>query len=372
MTAFIAAARRTAVVPREGAFRAVEAHDLAAPVIRAVLDDAGLAADQVDEVILGNALYGGGNPARMAALKAGLPDDVAAMTLDTQCCAGLDAIMLAATRVAAGEADIVLAGGVESYSRAPLRFERPRGPGETPREYRRPPFAPFAERDPDMIEAAAMLAAELGMTRAVQESFAVDSHHKALGASPLEEIVAIESVARDPFARALDPRICARLPVIAGDAEHGVTAATIAVEADAAALVAVVSERVAARMPSSVRVIGGMRRGGEPERPGLAPIAAARTLLEKHAVGVQDVTRAEIMEAFAVQAVACIHGLGLDPDTVNPGGGALARGHPIGASGAILCVRLFHEKKKAAQGGFRGLAAIAAAGGLGSALLLGS
>ena len=261
---------------------------------------------------------------------------------------------------------------MESYSRSPLRFERPRGPGEMPREYRRPPFAPFAERDPDMIEAAAMLAAELGMTRAVQASFAVDSHHKTLGAPPLEEIVAIEGVTRDPFARALDPRICARLPVIAGDAEHGVTAATIAVEADAAAIVAVVSERVAARLPLSLRVIGGMRRGGEPERPGLAPIAAARALLEKHAVAAQDLTRAEIMEAFAVQAIACIHGLGLDPDIVNLGGGALARGHPIGASGAILCVRLFHEKKKAAQGGFRGLAAIAAAGGLGSALLLGS
>ena len=110
MTAFIAAARRTAVVPREGAFRAVEAHDLAAPVIRAVLDDAGLAADQVDEVILGNALYGGGNPARMAALKAGLPDDVAAMTIDTHCCAGLDAIMLAtgqAPRVAARAGDFL-------------------------------------------------------------------------------------------------------------------------------------------------------------------------------------------------------------------------------------------------------------------------
>src|SRR5690606_35234500 len=119
------------------------------------------------------------------------------------------------------------------------------------------------------------------------------------------------------------------------------------------------------------RVIGGSRRGGEPERPGLVPIAAARALLDRYGVGPDDLSAAEIMEAFAVQAMACIDGLALDPRIVNRGGGALARGHPTGASGAILCVRLFHEKKKAAQGGFRGLAAIAAAGGLGTALLLG-
>jgi acetyl-CoA C-acetyltransferase len=100
------------------------------------------------------------------------------------------------------------------------------------------------------------------------------------------------------------------------------------------------------------------------------PIVAGRALLGKHGVSAADLHATEIMEAFAVQAMACADGLGLDPAVVNPGGGALARGHPIGASGAILCVRLFEQKKKAARGGFRGLAAIAAAGGLGSALLL--
>src|SRR5262249_40863417 len=128
-------------------------------------------------------------------------------------------------------------------------------------------------------------------------------------------------------------------------------------------------EKIAARAKSAMRIIGGVRSGGEPERPGLAPVAAARALLEKHGVAADRLHAAEIMEAFAVQAMACIDGIGLDPETVNRGGGPLARGHPIGASGAILCVRLFEEKKKAAKGGFRGLAAIAAAGGLGSALL---
>ncbi|BCJ91478.1 acetyl-CoA acetyltransferase [Terrihabitans soli] len=370
MSAFIIAARRTAVAPRDGAFRAVEAHDLAAPVIGAVLDDAGIVPGEVEDVIFGNALYGGGNPARMAALAAGLPDTVPALTIDTQCCAGLDAVLLAAVRVEAGEADVILAGGVESFSRAPLRFVRPRGPEEAPLEYQRPPFAPFADRDPDMIEAAAMLAKELGISRAAQEAFAIESHRKALERNT-DEIVAVESLARDAFIRPLDPKLCARLQVIAGDAEHGVTAATIAVEADAAAAVLVVSEKIARRAKHAARILGGARRGGEPERPGLAPIAAVRAALEKAGLKTGALSSAEIMEAFAVQAMACADGLGLDPKILNTGGGALARGHPIGASGAILCVRLFENKKAAREGGFLGLAAIAAAGGLGSALLLG-
>ena len=372
MNAFIVAARRTAVAPRNGAFRVAEAHDLAAPVIRAVLDDAGIELGQVDDVILGNALYGGGNPARMAALAAGLPDEISALTIDTQCCAGLDAVALAASRIANGEADVILAGGVESFSRSPLRFVRPSDAKDVPREYQRPSFAPFADRDPDMIEAAAILARELAVTRVAQTEFAVHSHSKALTGPAADEIVPVENLLRDAFTRRLDSAVCARLPLLAGDVKHGVTAATVAVEADAAAAVLVVSERFAKEAATSVRILGSARRGGDPERPGLAPVAAARALLDRNGVKPSDIAVAEIMEAFAVQAMACIEGVGLDPAVTNIGGGALARGHPIGASGAILCVRMFHEKKKAAvSSGFRGLAAIAAAGGLGSALLFG-
>src|SRR5690606_34924508 len=108
----------------------------------------------------------------------------------------------------------------------PLRFVRPRGPDDAPREYQRPPFAPFAERDPDMIEAAVVLARELGMTRAAQEDFAVRSHRNAFAGPAPDEIVPVENLIRDAFSRPLDPAICARLPLLAGDAEHGVTAAT--------------------------------------------------------------------------------------------------------------------------------------------------
>lgn len=366
--AYILAARRTAVAPRNGAFRDVALHDLTAPVLRAVLADSGV--ERVDEVILGNALYGGGNPARLAALAAGLPEDVPALTLDTQCCAGLDAIRLAAARIAAGEAEIILAGGCESFSRSPLRFTRPLRPDEAPQEYRRPPFTPWCERDPDMIVAAAALARELEISRTAQEAFAVASHAKALDQEDTGEIVNLGGLSRDAFTRRLDARLCARLPVVEGDAMHGVTTATIAVEADAAAVVLVVSERVWRAMGSKgVRIAGGAARGGDPERPGLAPVAAAKALLQRLGLRASDLACAEIMEAFAVQAMACIDGIGLDPAAVNPGGGGLSRGHPIGASGAILAVRLFHELR-GRDGGAAGLAAIAAAGGLGSALVL--
>lgn len=373
MAAFVVAARRTAVAPRDGAFRDLDVADLTAPVIAAVLADGGLSPEAVSEVILGNALYGGGNPARLAALAAGLPEGVPALTVDSQCCAGLDAVLLAADRIAAGAADAVIAGGVESFSRAPMRLARPRRPGEEPRAYQRPPFAPWRERDPDMIPAAAALAAFCGYARSGQEAFAVESHRKALCASSgSREIVNLAGLSRDAFTRSLGASMCARLPLLAGDPTHGVTAATAAVEADAAAVMLVVNERIAARSVAVGRpllLLGGARVGGDPGMPGLAPVRASLAALARHGLAPDRLDAAEIMEAFAAQALACIDRIGLDPLRVNRSGGALARGHPIGASGAVLAVRLWHELQQERQPA-KGLAAIAAAGGLGSALLM--
>lgn len=370
--ACIVAARRTAVAPRNGAFGMVEVAELAQAPIRALLADANLAPEQIDEVILGNALYGGGNPARLAALRAGLPDDVPAITIDSQCCAGLDAVMLAADRIASGSAQIVIAGGLESFSRSPLRLRRPSHASEAPEPYDRPPFAPWPARDPDMIEAAADLATIHHITRAAQEAFAIESHRKALHRrAGTGEIVAVNGLSHDAFTRTLTSALCQRLAPLAGDADCGVTRATIAVEADAAAALLVVSETMAERLEAArpLRIAGHARRGGDPAMPGLAPIAAARALLAAHDIAPAAIAVAEIMEAFAAQAIACIEGIGLAPGCVNRGGGALARGHPIGASGAILAVRLWHEMQHEPSGA-KGLAAIAAAGGLGSALLV--
>ncbi|HSI39412.1 MAG TPA: thiolase family protein [Xanthobacteraceae bacterium] len=377
--AVILAARRTPVAPRRGALAHIEAFALAAPVLAACLADAGLDGGQVDEVVLGNALAAGGNVARLAALAAGLPERVPAFTLDRQCCSGLDAIILAARMVESGAAQAVLAGGVESWSRAPLRARRPPA-GEAPAFYERPPFTPWPERDPDPVAAAADLARARGISRAEQGAFAVASHAKALagyaearaGGHPAE-LVRVPGAAldRDAFARKLTPALCARAPILAGDPAFAVDAATAAVEADGAAAVLVASEAVAARLGVSapLAIAGGLALGGDPAQPALAPGPVVRTLLARHGLAPHRLERVELMEAFAAQALVNCADTGLDPARINAGGGALARGHPVGASGAILAVRLFHELRTAPAGSF-GLAAIAAVGGLATALLL--
>lgn len=360
--AAILAARRTAVVPRGGAFREIAPHALAAALVGPVLADARVSAAEVDEVILGNALSGGGNVARVAALAAGLPQVVPAATLDTQCCSGLDAIRLGAARIAAGEARYVLAGGVESFSRAPLRAHRPRERGEAPRFYRQPAFTPWPEREPDLAAAATDLARADGIGRAAQEAFAAESHRRAIAATATGEIVPLDGVAADPFARVLSPSLLARLPALAGDGAHAVTAATTAVEADAAALLL-----LGPAGEGAVRIVGATATGGDPLMPALAPVEAVEALCRRHGIDPGAVDHVELMEAYAAQAMAAIRRLGLDPERVNAQGGALARGHPIGASGAVLAVRAFH---RLAPAGGTALIAIAGAGGIASAMLL--
>ncbi|HBS50853.1 MAG TPA: acetyl-CoA C-acyltransferase [Rhodobacteraceae bacterium] len=359
----IVAARRTIVAPRGGALAELEIHELAAPVLRACLDDAGLAPDEVDEVILSNALGAGGNPARLAALAAGLPERVAGLSIDRQCVGGLDAVLLAHALVASGQARAVLAGGAESYSRRPIRM---RVPGHGPPDvYDRPPFVPWPERDPDMAEAADTLARDLGLSRAGQEQWAIDSHAKTLAAADetAPEIVPLNGTVRDTFPRKLSQRLCARAPVVAGS----VTTATMAVAADAAAFVLVVSPDIARRLARPWLAIGpGVTLGDAPQRPGLAPVAAIRATLARSGLPPDRLASAEIMEAFAAQAIACQCEAGLPRAIVNRQGGALARGHPIGASGAILAVRLYHQLAGTSEAG---LAAIAAAGGLGTTIL---
>lgn len=367
MLAQVIAARRTIVAPRGGALAGFDLHELAAPVLLACLEDAGLDADRVDEVILSNAMGGGGNPARLVALQAGLPERIGGLSIDRQCCGGLDALMLARAMVLAGQAEVVLAGGAESYSRRPIRM-RSFADGSEPQPYDQPPFAPWPERDPDMAEAAATLAKRLGIGRDRQDDWAIRSHQKALAARDdlAREILPLgpEHGRCDPFARQLGPRLCARAPVICGT----ITGANMAVAADGAAFCLVVSDRVRKELGRpGANILGGASLGGPPELPGIAPVAAIGETLDTLSLSPSDLTQAEIMEAFAVQAIACVEQAGLSEAVVNRKGGALARGHPIGASGTILAVRLFHDLMR--TGGL-GLAAIAAAGGLGTALVL--
>lgn len=360
MSAFIVAARRSAVMPRGGGFARLSLHELAAPVITACLRDAGIAAGQVDELILSNALGAGGNPARVVALASGLGERVAGLSLDRQCAGGLDALWLARALVVSGQAEVVLAGGVESYSRRPLRL-RTDPDGGPPVAYDRPPFTPWPDRDPEMDTAADALGRKLGISRARQDDWAVQSHARARAARArmAAEIVPIHGMAADGFTRTLTAPVAARARVLTGS----ITAANAAVAADGAAFCLVVSEQIARALPRACRIVGGATVGAAPEEPGLAPVAAITQAMAGAATA--DLAAIEIMEAYAVQAIACIEAAGLDPARINRGGGALARGHPIGASGAVAVVRLFHDLASGL-----GLAAIAAAGGIGTALVV--
>ena len=371
---YIISAKRTPVAPRSGALRRYPVIELGARAIAATLLASGLPAEAVEAVVMGNALYAGGNPARLAALAAGIPESAAGMTIDTQCCAGLDAINTACSMVRAGAAELVVAGGLESYSRAPLRLARPLHLGDRPVSYQRPPFTPWPERDPDMLCAAAELAAQRGIGRRDQEVYAIASHYRArCGGANCDELVAFDELSHDSFTRVLNAKLCARAPLVAGDANTGLTSTTVAVEADAAASVLVAGEAVLSDVARPVRaqvlrVVDGIAVGIDPSVPALAPVAAVQRVLARQMLLPESIAVVEMMEAFAVQAMVGIEACGFAKAAVNRGGGALARGHPIGASGAILAVRLWHELQREPSDSY-GLAAIAAAGGLGSAAL---
>jgi acetyl-CoA C-acetyltransferase len=366
----ILSALRAPVAPRGGALSRLELHELGAPVLRVAIRRAGLHPDQVQEVVAGNALGAGGNPARLVALAAGLPETVGGLTLDRQCCGGLDALVVGAALIRAGVVEVVAAGGVESYSRRPLRM-RTDPDGGPPLAYDRPPFTPWAEMDPEldpeMDAAAEALARHLHVTREDQDAWAIASHASARAADHEGEIVPLAGLGSDSFTRVLTPRLAARAPRLTG-AAGTVTAANAAVAADGAAFCILASDRVAAALPDrGLALVDGLTLGDRPDLPGLVPVAAIARVLDRAGLAAHDLTAAEIMEAYAVQAIACVRGAGLDPAIVNAGGGALARGHPVGASGAVNAVRLCSRLR---QTGGIGIAAIAAAGGLGTAVLI--
>lgn len=371
--AYIIGAIRTPVAPRNGAFALMNATTLGQLVIEGLLGELNLPNDVVEYCIFGNALYAGGNPTRLSALAAKIPESNPALTIDSQCCGGLDSLLLACSLVKSGKHDFILAGGMESFSTAPRRFMR--SIGDSPdTEYKRPPFSPWPDRDPDMLEAAATLAMELKITRAEQEEFARISHSKALSAKTklVQECISISDQQTDTFARNLTFQTQQRLPKLAGEDDFGITASTTAVEADGSAVCAVVSESFLVAHPKfqskAVRILGGNSVGSDPTMPGLAPVAAVKKTLNDCSLNIVHFSVIEVMEAFASQAIACMKLCDMDQNKVNLGGGALARGHPIGASGTINAVRLYYEMLSNSDFNL-GLATIAGAGGLASTIV---
>ncbi len=357
----IVAARRTPIGTAGHAFKDRTAEDLAAPVIAAVAGDA-----RVDDVVLGNCMGPGGNLARVSALAAGLGHEVPGLTVDRQCGSGLAAILVAGQAVAAGEMDVVIAGGVESASTAPLRTH----PGAAG-PYARAPFTPRGRPDPDMGPAAEALAVKYGISRERQDAYAIESHAKALAADFGREIVPIGGRERDERPRVLRAASLARLPAafVPGGT---VTAGNSSPISDGAAAVMLVREQPGV---PGLRLVAGTVAGCDPELPGWGPVPAVERVLTRAGVGIEQVAAVEIVEAFAAQVLAVTDALGLDPlgadrNRVCAGGGALALGHPWGASGAVVVTRLFTRLTgHGVARGTLGLAAAAVGGGLGVAAL---
>jgi acetyl-CoA C-acetyltransferase len=351
------------------------APDLAAPLVAALaerLDGHGIAPGDVRDVVLGNCTGPGGDVARVAALQAGLPVSVPGLTVDRQCGSGLAAIAVAAAMVRS-EPGAVLAGGTESASTAPWRSWPPE-PGGQPVRYERAPFAPAPLGDPDMGPAADLLARDCGVTRADQDRYAARSHARAVATQQAggfdAELLPVGGVTRDDRPRAgLTVERLARLrPAFRTDGT--VTAGNSCGVNDGAALVAVVDADTHRRLGvPGLRVLGTATAGVDPGRPGRGLVPAVRLALDRAGVALEEVDVVELNEAFAGQVLACCVELGLDPERICPEGGALALGHPWGASGAVLAVRLFSQLVRR-PGGWLGLAAIAVGGGQGVAMVV--
>jgi acetyl-CoA C-acetyltransferase len=266
----------------------------------------------------------------------------------------------------------VLAGGVESASTAPWRFWPPVDGGE-PRRYERAPFAP-AEDDLDMGLANDLLASEAGVSRERQDEYAARSHARAVAALESgafeSEVIAVEGVSRDrrPRAGMTVERLGRLRPAFRPDGT--ITAGNSCGISDGAAAVAVTTAAMQARLSlPGLRILGTATAGVPAARPGRGLVPAVRAALQSAGLGLADVDVIELNEAFAGQVLACCDELGLDPERVCPEGGALALGHPWGASGAVLVVRLFSQLVTRRRGRI-GLAAVAAGGGLGVAMVV--
>lgn len=378
--ALIAAWGRSPVAPVGGAFARLQAHEIGAPVLQALLQRCGLAAEAVEAVVLGNALGAGGNPARLLAMAAGLPQTCAALSVDSQCCAGLDAVSVGVGLLASGQARVVIAGGAEAWSRAPIRMHRPTVAGAAPEAYERPRFVPEPLEDPDLLEAAAAHALRHGFSRVHQDAYALASHFRAVSrqAGHAAEIVPVAGLGHDTYPRHMDPARAARLPrvVDAGTGEGpdcSVSALGISAKADGAALVLLTTKEACRRFSIEPRArwIAGACVGSSPSDPLIAAqVAASEVLRRAGSLPLKDLAAIELHDAFAVQGLSFCRALALDEERLNAGGGGLARGHPIGASGAIALVRVLADLSKDAAPHALGLAAVAGAGGIGAAALV--
>ncbi len=384
--AVILSACRTPIGKFRGSLSSVAATELGACVVREAVARAGVAPQEIDEVILGMVLPAGVGqaPARQAALMAGLPATVGALTINKVCGSGLKAVMLAAQAIRCSDADFIVAGGMENMSQAPWLLRRD-GPALGDRSLIDSMLHDGLEcafSSQSMGVVADNLARRAGLTRDAQDRYAVESHRRAVAAMKAglfqKEIVSVtvskggQSVAvtteEGPRADCDLARLSSLRPAFAGDGR--VTAGNASMISDGAAAVVVASDAAAERFGCQplARIVASATAGGEPADLFTAPVAAIRQVLDRAGRSLGDVDLFEINEAFAVQMLACVQQLDLPLDRVNVHGGAIALGHPIGASGArVLTTLLFALEQRQLRSG---IAALCLGGGNAVAMLI--
>jgi acetyl-CoA C-acetyltransferase len=379
----ILSAKRTAIGKYGSVFKETPPEMLAAEVIQAILREIPVPPGDIDDVLLGNVVGPGGNIARLSALQANLPVEVPGVTVDRQCGSGLEAIHLAARLIQSGAGEVYLAGGVESTSRAPWKLEKPLSlyGSMTPQVFTRARFSPDCIGDPDMGTAANNVAKKYGVTRSDQDQYALESHRKAVASIQSGrfqgEIVPL-SIMVDRKLRIVDTDECPRenttleklaaLPP-AFEQDGTVTAGNACPLNDGASIVLMMSMRkaISLGLQPVMKFIDSASAGVDPNYLGIGPVPAVRKLLSRNQIAVDDIDIVEFNEAFSSQVLASLRELQIPIDIVNVGGGALALGHPFGASGAILVTRLFSEMKQTQVS--RGIATLGIGGGIGLASL---
>jgi acetyl-CoA C-acetyltransferase len=377
---FIAAAVRTPIGNLNGTLSSLSATDLGSCVIQEAVRRTGIEPRKIDEVIMGNALPAGLGqaPARQAAKRAGLPDNVDATTISKLCGSGLKAVMIAADAISAGSAQVVVAGGMESMSGAPYLLKKARsgyqlGHGEFVDSIINDGLWD-AYGDVHMGSYAELCAAKYEFSREAQDDFAVGSYTKALKAQEQgwfrEEIAPLDIPAKPKLGRVLqDERLTrfneAKLRRLAPvfQPEGTITAGNASgINDGAAAMLILAEERLGSlNITPMARILGFSQKALAPEWFSIAPIEAIQVLLQKLKMNADQFDLYEINEAFAVVTMAAIKEVRLDPDRVNIHGGAVALGHPIGASGARILTTLLYALKR--TGGKRGIASLCIGGG---------
>ncbi len=389
----IVSAARTPIGKYGGSFRTIHPAELGAVAARRAIALAGVAGKDIDDIWIGHGRQAGSGPntARQVGKRAGIPDTTPAQTINKACASGLQAIVSAAQEIALGEIDCALAGGVESMSRMPYLID-----AEDARWGHRMGHFPLVDamyRDGFtcsvcgmiMGETAEVLARQYGIAREASDLFALESQRKAAAAIEAgrfdAEIAPVMTrdakgretiVARDEHPRAgVTLESLQKLPVVFGEVEGGkgiITAGSSSGITDGGAAVVVMSEEQArARgLAPMARLTGWASAGVDPRLMGIAPVPAMKKLFERTGTSIDDYDLVELNEAFAPQVLAVLEDVPIPSDRLNVNGGAIALGHPIGATGTRIVVTLLHEMQK--RGVRRGLATLCVSGGLGMAV----